>query len=69
MKSVAPLSDNYRKLAYFWDMTKMVLAAILKGIFFFFKFYYSNVNLLMSSYVEPNFIEKFFREKAFFFFF
>ena len=36
---------------------------------FFFKYYFTNVNLFMFSYFEPNFIEIVHLEKCFFFFF
>ena len=61
MKSAAPFSA---KFIIFGGFDKMVLAATLKRNIFFFKFYFSNVNLFMS-YIEPNFIEKFFRESGF----
>ena len=45
-------------------MTKIVLAAILEQIIFL-KFYFSNENIAMFSYLEPNSIEKFFWESGF----
>jgi len=33
--------------------------------YFFFKFYFRNVNVLMFCYFEPNFTEKFLRESGF----
>ena len=49
---------NKHKLASMRNIKKIVLAAILKRKdFFFLKCYFSNVNLFMFFYFEPNFIE------------
>ena len=70
MKSVAPFSGKQHKLALLRNVTKNVWPPFWNGMFvclfvwFFFKYYFSNVNLLMF-YFEPNFIENFFWESGF----
>ena len=55
-------------LGNFWDFRKNCFAPKIPLEYFFFKFYFRNVIVLMFFYYEPNFIEKFLRESVFSFF-